>query len=377
MESVKNTASSGKINCIFVGAFRPSTGDGGVGGQMYACRTLLQSSLSNYINWLLIDTSSRYSIVSSLPIRIFQAISRVLKLFYFLVFRKVDVVLIFSSYGFSAIEKGIMVLIAKLFGKYTVLSFRSGRMIENIEKSKYFKWFVKKIINNSDVLICQSEYWKQFYKKISEAPDEKFHVVKNWIDVTSYNGNIKQKKSNDTVNIVYMASLSRNKGIYDIITMVDEFRDDFSNTRFVICGGGPELKIIRGKVNLLKLENIVELRGWVTGAEKFEIMNESDIHVLPSYFEGMPNSIIEAMASGKPVVSTKVGAIPEIVVDNNTGFLVDPGDIKGLRSALVKLINNVKLRSIMGKSGREYVLNNHDIKVVWKELYAIINSYTN
>ena len=93
-----------------------------------------------------------------------------------------------------------------------------------------------------------------------------------------------------------------------------------------------------------KLGSRLVFHGYVSGEEKREIFRNSDILVLPSYGEGMPIVIMEAMASGCAIVSTKVGAIPEVIKERN-GILHEPGDVSALSTALMKLIENKELLS--------------------------------
>ena len=267
-----------------------------------------------------------------------------------------------------------MVFIARIFNKHTILSYRSGLMVRDINKSKSFKLFIILTIKSCDILMCQSKYWSQYYKDISNAPEEKFVIIKNWIDTTSFDMCNMSRKNNGQINILFMGSLSKNKGVYDLIAMIDKYRGEFNKSKLILCGGGPDYNNITNLINKLELGYIVELKGWVNDAEKISILRESDIHILPSYFEGMPNSILEAMASGKPIISTKVGAIPELVIDGKTGFLTQPGDIDSMKSLLFTLINNIDLRNTMGRNAKVFIKKNHDIDILYKDIYRIIKN---
>ena len=87
-----------------------------------------------------------------------------------------------------------------------------------------------------------------------------------------------------------------------------------------------------------ELENIVFFEGWVGGEKKIELLNWADLYILPSFNEGLPISILEAMSYGLPIISTPVGGIPEVVKGN--GVLVTPGNIKEIHDAIKKYIDN-------------------------------------
>jgi glycosyltransferase involved in cell wall biosynthesis len=87
-----------------------------------------------------------------------------------------------------------------------------------------------------------------------------------------------------------------------------------------------------------------------------EIMRSMDLLCLPSYMEGRPNVVNEAMASGLPVIATRIGGIPDMVREGETALLFDPGDVEGLRGCLRMLVNDPNLRKRMGRAGHEFVV---------------------
>ena len=107
---------------------------------------------------------------------------------------------------------------------------------------------------------------------------------------------------------------------------------------FYIGGNGETEKLVE-LINSYSLENIVEFIGWVSKDKKTEYFNKSDGYILPSYNEGLPISILEAMSYELPIISTNVGGIPEIV-DSNNGALIEPGNKKQLKEAIFFAINN-------------------------------------
>ena len=100
------------------------------------------------------------------------------------------------------------------------------------------------------------------------------------------------------------------------------------------------------------LADVVRFVGWIDGDDKMERLRNAELLVLPSYFEGMPNSLIEAMAAGLAVVGTNVGAVEDVVSDGVSGFIVPPGNVDRLFEALLKLIGDSDLRSRMGQAGQ-------------------------
>ena len=171
-----------------------------------------------------------------------------------------------------------------------------------------------------------------------------------------------------------MSRISKSKGIYDLIYTVAKYRNEYTNCKFIICGKGPAYEDVQLLIRANNLEDIFLFEGWITGDKKLSIINNSHIFVLPSYFEGMPNSIIEAMSASLPIISTNVGAIPELVQNEINGFIVTPGNIDELHTSIIKLIKNRELRIKMGLNSRNRVINNHDISKMWVDIYEILLS---
>ena len=122
-----------------------------------------------------------------------------------------------------------------------------------------------------------------------------------------------------------------------------------------IAGEGSLKKTLDQTALQLGLEEDVKLLGFVSNMPGF--LADVDIVVLPSLFEGLGGSVLEAMAAGKAVIASRVGGLPELVVDGTTGFLVKPGDVEGLANAIAKLAGDrVRIRE-MGQKGKERLLN--------------------
>jgi glycosyltransferase involved in cell wall biosynthesis len=130
----------------------------------------------------------------------------------------------------------------------------------------------------------------------------------------------------------------------------------FPNTVFAMIGNGPERNKLEGLVRKLKIEDSVVFAG--ERHDMPEVYASLDIVVLPSLSEGMPMSILEAMAAGKPIVASSVGAIPSVVLPDQTGLLIEPGDLVGLRAAMERLLSDPELRTRLGEEGQT-MINRH------------------
>jgi len=173
--------------------------------------------------------------------------------------------------------------------------------------------------------------------------------------------------------------MNKEKGIFDLLKAAETVLGENSSIHFLFVGGvykGNEpnaisdefLKNYFNKNSLYK--RYLHFLGMRTDVR--DILAASDMFVLPSYREGMPRSIIEAMAMGLPVIATNIRGSREEVVDGGTGILVPAGDVNALSNAIIKLANDSKLRKTMGKKGRERAEKYFDeSKVIEKELRII------
>ena len=123
----------------------------------------------------------------------------------------------------------------------------------------------------------------------------------------------------------------------------------------LLIGGDGEIEKVQQYIRDNKLDNVAEYIGWISGEEKTKLLNEVDVFVLPSYNEGLPISILEAMSYNLPIISTKVGGIPEILKNEYNGYLINPGDLIALENAISALINNPSKRKLQGKRSGEIV----------------------
>jgi glycosyltransferase involved in cell wall biosynthesis len=114
--------------------------------------------------------------------------------------------------------------------------------------------------------------------------------------------------------------------------------------------------------------DFVKFLGPIKGQAKTEAFRDADIFILPSYAEGVPISMLEAMSYGIPVVVTDVGGIPETVTDGQEGFIVRPGQIEAIAAALSRLVGEPELRRQMGRAGRARIERSHSVKVYFDAL---------
>ncbi len=157
------------------------------------------------------------------------------------------------------------------------------------------------------------------------------------------------------VTITFIARLAPEKGISDLLSAAKILLNAHPDLQFLIAGDGPLKEELIQQARELKIDAKVRFYGLFPRVDLPIIMNMTDIFVLPSYLEGMPFAIIEAMAYAKPVVATRVAGVPEVVVDEVSGFVCEPYHPDVLAERLMRLVENEDLRVKMGMAGRKVI----------------------
>jgi glycosyltransferase involved in cell wall biosynthesis len=179
------------------------------------------------------------------------------------------------------------------------------------------------------------------------------------------------RRNEDTVRLIAVGSLLQCKRFDRFLSILARLRREANiPARGVIVGAGPLRAQLQKQAEALGLSpSTVEFRGSI--ADMASVYADADICVLTSDYEGTPNVLLEAMASGLPVVATKVGGVPEILRPGENGFMVEPGDEDGLYAALDRLINDAQLRMRMGQKARAFVEANHALDRLPTTLQAL------
>jgi glycosyltransferase involved in cell wall biosynthesis len=188
----------------------------------------------------------------------------------------------------------------------------------------------------------------------------------------------RHQEPQDCVRLFYIGNLGAGKGIYDILEAARRLKGCVTSPFQVILAGPfndrQEEQRVRTMVADDHLEERVSFLGTVGEREKEAAFLQADVFVLPSYSEGMPQSLLEAMAYGLPVVVSNVGGIPEVVRDGQEGLMIKPGDVDGLCQGLKKLIESVECRQRMGAAARHRMAAHHTVESYLRRLQELYDS---
>lgn len=155
------------------------------------------------------------------------------------------------------------------------------------------------------------------------------------------------------ISLVYLGYIYKEKGIFDLLDVIASNRDRWLGHLTLTIGGQWDEDRVLNFIKDNDLGGIVKFVGWVSGDDKATILSKTDILILPSYYEGLPISILEAMSYAMPVITTPVGGIPEVVTDGVEGTLFTPGDKAAMTRAIDRYIECPGLIIKQGNAGWE------------------------
>jgi glycosyltransferase involved in cell wall biosynthesis len=193
--------------------------------------------------------------------------------------------------------------------------------------------------------------------KLKEAGVEgdRISTVANGIDVDRFSGLASQPRleARATAVVGMVGRLDLQKGFEFLLPAIAELRKEFPGIKLVVAGEGPDRAAIAKMISDLSLQSSVELLGQC--GDMPSVYAGIDIFVLPSLNEGLPMTVLEAMAAGKPVIATRVGAIPSVLKQGETGLLVNPADRNELREALRALLSHPDMAKRLATNGNTWV----------------------
>ncbi len=207
------------------------------------------------------------------------------------------------------------------------------------------QWCVRHVFNRADSVVVLSTAWQRWVQGISG--NARIVPINNPVQLPlASDFNLR-----DPASILFLGRLGERKGTYDLLAAVSRLVGRHPGLKLLLGGDG-DLARARKEIDKLGITANVELLGWVSGPSKAILLQRAAIYALPSYAEGLPMSVLEAMATGMPVVSTPVGGIPEVITDDLEGYLVPPGDVPALCTVLERLLSDESLRRRMGSAAR-------------------------
>jgi glycosyltransferase involved in cell wall biosynthesis len=286
-----------------------------------------------------------------------------------------NIIHVHTSYGIAWLKDTFFVLIGKACGCQIVLHMHGGNFFEIHNRCNYFlQLYTSKILGLSDKIITLSAEQSKCLVQI--VPSDRVDIFKNCLGLDAWPlHSVNPDKA--FPKALFLGRVGPSKGVFDLLDAMASLKSKGCALQLFIAGDEERkgnLEEAQSRLSELHLEDVCHLIGLVIGEKKQHTLSEADMFVLPSYYEGLPMSILEALATGLPVISTPVGGIPEVVRDGYNGFIIPPGNVEALAEKMSILTEDPCLRETMGRRSREIAEQELDVKSYVGRLIALYES---
>ncbi len=276
-----------------------------------------------------------------------------------------DIIYMHMSYKGSFTRKYLIQKLCKKNGIVNIVHLHGSEFKKwydrvNVRKKKKIQNFMK----NSDAFIVLGEKWEKTIKSIE--PNTETVVVSNTVHIPDKNVTWKEP-----FKLLFLGVLIKRKGVNDLLEAVAMIKDKV-NIECVIAGSGKEEDELKKRCSELKIEDSVTFKGWINGKEKIQLLEECQMLVLPSYNEGLPIAILEAISYGMPVISTDVGDISSAVIDKKNGYLIRPGEVNQLADRIERISNNRNLYEEMSSESKKIAEKYFSDTLYFEQLLKIL-----
>ncbi|OPY13635.1 MAG: Glycogen synthase [Syntrophus sp. PtaB.Bin138] len=281
-----------------------------------------------------------------------------------------DTVYVHSAANNSFWRKSFFLVFAMMFKKKIVLHIHPSHFYDFIMSLKGFpRRFAFYLLNRLTALIVLSDEMRDRFSALFK--NKPIYVLRNPVDMKSLS-NI-EGTPREQNRILFLGWYVPEKGIYELADAVALLIRQGLECSLDLYGT-KQRQALEKYVNSLKVGDKIRVHGWISGTEKVNALYRSAILALPSYREGMPNVVLEAMATKLPLVATPVGALKEILTDGVNSLICQPRDAAGLASRLRQLLEDDRLRQTLAERAFADVKANYDIQVIRSRFRELMKS---
>jgi glycosyltransferase involved in cell wall biosynthesis len=277
--------------------------------------------------------------------------------------RRPDVVHVHTSHYNSFYLSAFYILVASLLWRRPVVCHVHGSSFDEFVETDSLPLaaFQSIVFALTDNVIVLSEYWEDALAP--RVDEQKLEIVPNAIEPDRYD----PRFAVDPPHVVFVSNHVQRKGITEFTTAISELLDAGYEFEVTIAGSGP---LSHRAEALAANADEVSYLGYVSEAEKRDLLSRASVYVLPTYAEGLPIALLEGMAGGNALVSTRLGSIPD-VIDEENGELVPPGGVPALRDAIERLVRSPARVEDMARRNREMVKSGYSWESASERLSAI------
>jgi len=283
--------------------------------------------------------------------------------------RRYEIVHVHTASWWSFRRLLLLIFLAKALKKKTIIHVH-GAMFHLYYRgaTSFEKYIIERSFTSADKVVALSNEWKNRVAPLCGR--DKIEVIPNGVQIRESFNVIIPRKLLAPPLLLFLGEIGERKGVFDFLNALKLMKNRSEQARVLLCGNG-DVELARRSVNDLGLQNVVSVPGWVSGEEKEKLLEQAYIYVLPSHNEGLPVSILEAMAYATPVVSTPVGGIPDAVIDGYNGFLVPPREPTLLARRIAQLLENRELWMEMSGNALRTIKARFSMQEVERRLRAL------
>ncbi len=262
-------------------------------------------------------------------------------------------------------RKSLFIVPAHLLRVPYVLHMHGGNFIEFYRtRNALVRRFIRWIYARSDRVIALSQEWREAL--LALQPESRVVVIPNPVEIPPWQASLEGTPP----TVLFLGVIKERKGVHDLLRAWPAVLRAVPDARLVLGGVG-DVQEAKALALELHVEGSIEMPGWIVGEAKDSLMKRAWVFALPSHYEALPMSVLEAQAAGVPVVSTRVGGIPTAVDHGRTGFLLEPRDVAGLEGALEGLLTDRARRQAVGAAGRAASVERFSADVLVPKVDAI------
>ncbi len=251
----------------------------------------------------------------------------------------------------SALRKSILLVWARLLGAPVFLHFHAVTFERDIGTlSAPGKWLAKLPFRLATCVIVLGNKWKEWLRRDLRIQKVPIEILINGVPVEPPAR--REHAQRPEMQLLFLGNMIERKGVSDFIKALSLLGADAPPWRACMAGNG-DIAHYAAVAQAAGLADRIEFRGWVGQAEAHALLAQSDVLALPSFDEGLPLVILEALGLGTPVVTTPIGAIPEVLADERDVLFCNPGDPQALAAAMLRLMKDAGLRQALCDRGIE------------------------
>ena len=267
---------------------------------------------------------------------------------------------------FSSPSGTIARILSRESGKPYVVTEHSSRFDLTFEQGID----VPAVLEDARRIICVSSGIKDSIQSVAGSDTLSLSIVPNPVDMGEFTPSSPSEAHTGPLRLLFVGHLLPRKGVDLLISALKRITDDGTDAELVVIGAGLEMDRLRKQAESLGLAARVQFLGARPHEEMASHYSASDVFVLPSYAESFGVVVVEALASGKPVVATRSGG-PEHIIDDTVGMLVDPGDSDGLADAILSVAD--RLDTFIPENLAEFARSRYSMKSVGAQISTVYN----